>query len=154
MPTLLILDTASSVCSVTLSTPSHIFMRSKFAPQQHGKWILTMCDEVLKEANFSVADFVQFSAIAFTQGAGASYTGIRMGASVAQAIAFAHQLPLMGLVISQEKRQAASDNLEKYAEFQKNILAPLALEYWQKKMIFPASKLTLSYADDKYQDEI
>ena len=88
---ILALDTSMEYCSVALTSRDQFFAREALAPRQHAQLILTMIESVLAEANMSLAEL---DALAFGGGP-ASFTGIRIAASCTQAIAFAHDLPVI-----------------------------------------------------------
>lgn len=93
---ILAFDTSTQACSVALlSTQADasplIFASHRIAPMQHTQLILPMIDALLSEANLNLADL---TAVAVGVGPG-SFTGCRLGVSVAQALGFAHSLPLV-----------------------------------------------------------
>lgn len=90
---LLALDTATEACSAALTVDGQIHTRAVEAPREHGDRILAMLDELLAEAGIGVADL---DALAYGRGPGA-FTGVRIGVGVAQGIAFAHALPVVGV---------------------------------------------------------
>ncbi|KEY91094.1 hypothetical protein CF67_04088 [Candidatus Photodesmus blepharus] len=90
---ILALSTATEECSVALSINNKLYTRSEISPQQHAKKILPMVDEVLKEANVNLSEI---DAIAYNRGPG-SFTGIRIGVSIAKGLGFAENLPMVGI---------------------------------------------------------
>ena len=88
---LLAIETATEACSVALLIDGEIIDRHEVAPRQHNELILPMCENVLAEADVSIN---ALDSIAFGCGPGA-FTGVRIAASVAQGIAFAHDLPVI-----------------------------------------------------------
>lgn len=87
---LLSIETATEACSAALLNDGEIIERFQIAPRQHNELILPMCEQVLAEAGVSVN---QIDVLAFGCGPGA-FTGLRIAASVTQAIALAHDLPV------------------------------------------------------------
>lgn len=93
---ILALDTSTQACSAALLT-QHGQAQPTFrhlhhlAPMQHTQLILPMIDTLLTEAGLTPA---QLTAIAVGVGPG-SFTGSRLGVSVAQGLAFANHLPLV-----------------------------------------------------------
>ncbi len=90
---LLAIDTSSDCCSVALVGKGIDESRSIVVPRKHTQYILPLIDEVLKAGNVELLDL---DAIAFGHGPG-SFTGIRLAASVAQGLAFPHNLPTIGI---------------------------------------------------------
>jgi len=88
---LLALDTATDACSVALYVDGSIVQRHEVAPQRHTQLLLPMVRALCAEAGLTPADF---DAIALGIGPGA-FTGVRVAASVAQGLAYAHALPVV-----------------------------------------------------------
>lgn len=93
MPILLAFDTSASACSVGLLIEGKKHMLHEAAPMQHAQKILPMIDSLLKEHHCTLN---QLNGIVFGKGPG-SFTGVRITASTAQALSFAHQLPLIAV---------------------------------------------------------
>jgi len=88
---LLAIETATESCSACVMVDDEVYIRSEIAPQKHNKIILSMCEEVLSQAQASLS---QLDAIAFGRGPG-SFTGVRLAASVTQGIALGQDLPVI-----------------------------------------------------------
>ncbi|MBU0455464.1 MAG: tRNA (adenosine(37)-N6)-threonylcarbamoyltransferase complex dimerization subunit type 1 TsaB [Pseudomonadota bacterium] len=88
---LLSLDTTTDACSVALMQDDALWSRYELAKMQQARFILPFIQTLLRDANMALRDL---DAVAVTHGPG-SLTGIRIGIGVAQAIAFAHDLPVI-----------------------------------------------------------
>ena len=112
MTDLLAIDTTTDSCSVALVRGDHWVEHTRFAPRLHNRHILAMLDGVLHAANevhprADVANGVRF--IAFGAGPG-SFTGVRIGAAVAQGLAFAigaRAIPVPSSAVVAETARAA-----------------------------------------------
>jgi len=88
---LLALDTATEHCSVALLNDGEVIERGVTTPRGHADLILPMIKEVMQQAGIA---FPALDAIAFGRGPG-GFTGVRIAVSVAQGLAFAHDLPVV-----------------------------------------------------------
>ncbi|MDA9368038.1 tRNA (adenosine(37)-N6)-threonylcarbamoyltransferase complex dimerization subunit type 1 TsaB [Flavobacteriaceae bacterium] len=88
MLTVLALDTATDFCSVALAYEGHITAQHVELPRAHNRHILNMVDTVLAAKQLSDIDL-----IACGVGPG-SFTGLRIGCSVAQGLAWSLDLPV------------------------------------------------------------
>jgi tRNA threonylcarbamoyladenosine biosynthesis protein TsaB len=87
----LALDTATEACSVALLTDQGSFSRFAEVGRGHAEEILRMVNDVLAEGQVSLA---MLDGIAAGVGPGA-FTGVRIGVSVAQGLAFGAGLPVV-----------------------------------------------------------
>ena len=87
---LLALETSTEACGVAISLDGKIHERIDHG-QHHSDVILGMVQEVLAESGLSLK---QLDAIAFSRGPG-SFTSLRIGAGVAQGLAFGADLPVI-----------------------------------------------------------
>lgn len=87
---ILAIETSTESCSVALLYGDKIFERSEVAPRRHAELVLPMAEALLKEAGLQRK---QLDGIAVGRGPGA-FTGVRLGVSVAQGLAFALGLPV------------------------------------------------------------
>ena len=90
---ILAIDTATEGCSVALLHDEAVMERFAITPRGHADRVLDMVRDVLAEGQLALA---QLDAIAFDRGPG-SFTGVRIGCSVAQGFGFAVDLPLVGV---------------------------------------------------------
>lgn len=90
---ILAIDAATEACSVALKVDDQVISKFEIAPQQHSQKLLPFVDEVLAEAGIKLG---QLDAIAYGQGPG-SFTGVRIGVSVTQGLAFGADLPVVGI---------------------------------------------------------
>ena len=79
----LAIETTTEACSVALATQGHWFEDTRFAPRLHNRFLLAIVDGLLKAASL---DRKTLQLVAFGAGPG-SFTGVRIGAAVAQGIA-------------------------------------------------------------------
>lgn len=88
---ILSIDTSTEACSAALmidGTCQEIF---EIIPRQHTERVLPMVDALLKEADLVLS---QIDSLAFNCGPG-SFTGVRVGTSVTQGLAFSNDLPVI-----------------------------------------------------------
>lgn len=100
---LLALDTSTEACSVALLYQNSIIALDEVCPQQHSKRVLPMIDGLLAEAGLSLTSL---DGIVYGRGPG-SFTGVRIGVSVAQGLAFGADLPVYGVSTLAAMAQAA-----------------------------------------------
>lgn len=88
------LETATNLCSVALCDNAGVIsLRESFDIKSHASMLTVFIDEILKENHIKTTDL---EAIAVSKGPG-SYTGLRIGVSVAKGIAYASSIPLIGI---------------------------------------------------------
>ena len=82
--TVLALETTGSACSVALVSEGEVLELTRIAPRRHNALVLKMVDAVIAAGNLDVSDL---EGVAYSAGPG-SFTGVRIGAAIAQGIAF------------------------------------------------------------------
>ena len=102
---LLALETANDQCSVALISAVGQLLASRHdgRAREQTRLLLPMIDEVLAEVGQSLSEV---QAIAFSRGPG-SFSGIRINAAVTQALAWAHDLPVLPISTLQATAQTA-----------------------------------------------
>ena len=94
MALILNIETSTEVCSAALSRDGVLInIKENLEGQNHAKLITLYIKELLDESNIVVN---QLDAIAVSGGPG-SYTGLRIGVSVAKGICYASHLPLIAI---------------------------------------------------------
>lgn len=93
MTALLTIETSTPACSVAVQLGSRKFSRYSEEPRSHTRLIMGMVREVLDEAGLAVS---QLDAIGVSVGPG-SFTGLRIGFATVQGLAFAEDIPVVGV---------------------------------------------------------
>ena len=94
MACILHIDTSTNICSVAVSEDSHvIFLQEERSGQNHAEQLGTFVDEAL---SFTDSHAIPFDAVAVSGGPG-SYTGLRIGVSMAKGICYARNLKLVSV---------------------------------------------------------
>ena len=88
------IETATNLCSVALCSSTGVITRKESNDlKSHASMLTVFIDEILKENNLRAKEL---EAVAVGKGPG-SYTGLRIGVSVAKGIAYAASIPLIGI---------------------------------------------------------
>ncbi len=93
MTKILAVDASTEACSAALYVDGKVMSDKTVAPQGHTKLLLPMIDKLLNNANLKLTDL---DAISTGRGPG-SFTGVRIGVSLAQGLAFGAGVPLIGI---------------------------------------------------------
>lgn len=107
MTNILAFDTATNACSVALQVGDLLLEDHRLIPRQHSQQLLPMIDALLNKDQFELSEL---SAIACGIGPG-SFMGVRLAVSVAQGLAYAHQLPIVAASSLQILAQTAYQQL-------------------------------------------
>ena len=120
MALILNIETSTEVCSVALAQDGLVTrLRENLAGQNHAMLLTIFIKELLAEAEISVD---QLDAIAVSGGPG-SYTGLRIGVSVAKGICYGANLPLITITSLECMAHHIIQNLKKVYPIQtKDIL--------------------------------
>jgi tRNA threonylcarbamoyl adenosine modification protein YeaZ len=101
----LAVDTSTHASIVVVGAVAPIAVSRREVQHRHGSHVLEQIDEVLTAANVTLDEV---SALAVGTGPG-SFTGLRVGMATIKTIAYARNLPLVGVVSSDVLRRAAAD---------------------------------------------
>ena len=88
-----VLETSTNWCSVALWHEGEISALERLAENRHGEVALPMLERLLQQAGVGAADL---DAVAFGAGPG-SFTGLRIACGIVQGLAFARDLPVLGI---------------------------------------------------------
>lgn len=88
------IDASTAYCSLALWQNGTITGQDVFAGQRHSELLLPMLQTLLAESALSLC---QIDGIAYGAGPGA-FTGLRIACGVAQGLAFAHDIPVVGII--------------------------------------------------------
>ncbi len=94
MALILCIETSTTVCSVAL-TQNHVVLSTlrEDVPNSHSTLLTVLIEQLLTQAGYQAKDL---DAVAVSSGPG-SYTGLRIGVSVAKGICFALSKPLIAI---------------------------------------------------------
>ena len=91
---ILLIETATQICSVALAADGEILTRrDSDTPNAHSTRLSVFIDEVLKECHLTPRDL---AAVCVSAGPG-SYTGLRIGVSTAKGFCYALGIPLLSV---------------------------------------------------------
>jgi tRNA threonylcarbamoyladenosine biosynthesis protein TsaB len=94
MALILCIETSTTVCSVALAQNHEVLsMLREDTPNSHSTLLTVLIEQLLAQAGYQVEDL---DAVAVSSGPG-SYTGLRIGVSVAKGMCFAMDKPLIAI---------------------------------------------------------
>ncbi|MFI3267583.1 MAG: tRNA (adenosine(37)-N6)-threonylcarbamoyltransferase complex dimerization subunit type 1 TsaB [Rikenellaceae bacterium] len=109
MSLILSIETGTDVCSVALSKNGELkSLRESSEGKDHAKNLATYISEILTEHDLEIADI---DAIAVGMGPG-SYTGLRIGVSVAKGLCYAENKPLIAISSLESLMSVALDDYD------------------------------------------
>lgn len=107
MINLLAIETSGDICSVGLSLDGNRFLKSEHVERRHNERLLPMLSALRDEAGFSQPALLEvLGGVAFGRGPG-SFTGVRIAAAAAQAIALAAGVQVVRVASSETLARAA-----------------------------------------------
>jgi len=113
------LETATNLCSVALcNNAGAVSLRESNDSKSHASMLTLFINEIFKERGITAHDL---EAIAVSKGPG-SYTGLRIGTSVAKGIAYAASIPLIGIETTLSMFYGLSENVNNEQIVDKNTL--------------------------------
>ena len=119
MPLLLLIETATSVCSVGLAKDGEIIaLRQSSVKNSHAALVTVFAEDVVKEADISFNDI---DAFVVSKGPG-SYTGLRIGVSTAKGFAYALSKKLIAVNTLQALAAGMKTQMEKEGGNPENFL--------------------------------
>ncbi len=114
MAKILAIDSTEQECSIAFANDGHLICsRHENQPRKHAELILPMVQSVLEEVGIAGE---QLDAIAITIGPGA-FTGVRIGCSIAQGLAFGWQCPLLPIVSLEALAYSAVSETSDHANY-------------------------------------
>jgi tRNA threonylcarbamoyladenosine biosynthesis protein TsaB len=157
---ILCIETATSVCSVCLCNEKDVIaLRESVDKFDHASKITIYIKEVLEESNIKIENL---NAIALSMGPG-SYTGLRIGASVAKSLCFGLEIPLITIdscqILANYHEDAADisigvidarrqDIYLSVKDIQKDVLLPTSFETLNSELFKPYEGKLISIAGD------
>jgi tRNA threonylcarbamoyladenosine biosynthesis protein TsaB len=104
------IETATNLCSVALCDSSGVIsLKESNDLKTHASMLTVYIGDILKETGVSASSL---EAVAVSKGPG-SYTGLRIGVSVAKGIAFAATIPLIGIETTLSMFMGMSERIRK-----------------------------------------
>jgi tRNA threonylcarbamoyladenosine biosynthesis protein TsaB len=113
------LETATNLCSVALCDSAGVIsLKESNESKSHASMLTVFIEEILKDQGIRACEL---EAIAVSKGPG-SYTGLRIGVSVAKGIAYGASIPLIGIETTLSMFRGISQNRNFNGESESNLL--------------------------------
>jgi len=142
---ILVFDATSETISVALQSEDKIFKFYQHAPRQQAELILPTIKNLLLQAKL---EFKNLNCLGATIGPG-SFTGVRLGISIAKTLAFAHDLPIVGVSTLQVLAQSVAA-----VAIRKNKLILSALDARMQQVYFGVYKIVDGVAVVAQKEEV
>ena len=111
MPTILLLETATEVCSAAISQNGKVIaLKEHSGGNSHSELLTLFVDEMLSELAISPSSL---TAVCVSKGPG-SYTGLRIGVSVAKGLCYALGIPLIAINTLEAQATFVASNSESF----------------------------------------
>jgi len=111
MALILNIETSTEVCSVSLTeSGNQIVLKESNEGFNHSKSLTVFIEELFKENNLKIN---ALEAVAVSKGPG-SYTGLRIGVSVAKGLCYGLNIPLISVCSLESMAVHTASNIEKY----------------------------------------
>jgi len=111
MALILNIETSTEVCSVVLSRDGEVIQsREELTGQNHARLVTVLINELFSASDITIK---QVDTVAVSGGPG-SYTGLRIGVSVAKGICYAAHLPLIAIASLDAMAHHVIKNLENF----------------------------------------
>ncbi len=118
MATILNIETATEVCSVAVAKNGEtLFMKESSEGMNHSKLLTVFIENLFKENHF---DIKELNAVAVSKGPG-SYTGLRIGVSVAKGLCYGLNIPLISIGSIHSMGYYAATNRKDYYAGDENV---------------------------------
>jgi tRNA threonylcarbamoyladenosine biosynthesis protein TsaB len=119
MARILLLDTATEVCSAALSENGEIVaFKERSDGFRHSELLTIFIGELLQETGLSVS---QLDAVCVSRGPG-SYTGLRIGVSVAKGLCYGLNIPLMAVSSLHSMADHVARNFQTWSDSNGDVL--------------------------------
>lgn len=113
MATILNIETSTEVCSVALTKDGEtLFLKENTEGLNHSQLLTVYIEELFETAGF---DKKELNAVAVSKGPG-SYTGLRIGVSVAKGLCYGLNIPLIGVGSIEAMGHYAAENVVDFYE--------------------------------------